>query len=309
MNRRRSTPWIQRWSRPIMGAIALVGACGTAYLTLVKLAGDDAVCPTEGCDLVLNSAYATVFGLPLALFGFLAYVTMAIAAVAPLLLNADTQKNLRTQLEKWTWLYLFIGGTAMTLFSAYLMYILVTQIQGTCIYCLTSAALSLSLFVLSIIGHEWEDIGQLVFTGLIVGMVTLIGTLGIYANVNAPERATDATTGQSVGVPPPVQSESGPAEVALAQHLTAIGAKAFTAYWCPACHQQKEFFGEPAVQDLDIVECDPKGQNARVALCQAAPIEGFPTWEIKGKFYTGVQPLGDLADLSDYPGPRNFRQR
>lgn len=292
-----------------MGAIAVVGACGTAYLTLVKLAGDEAVCPTEGCDLVLNSAYATVFGLPLALFGFLAYVTMGIAAVAPLLLNSDTQKGLRTQLEKWTWLYLFIGGTAMTIFSGYLMYILVTQIQGTCIYCLTSAALSLSLFVLSIIGHAWEDIGQLVFTGIIVSMVTLIGTLGIYANVNAPQQVTDASSGQTVGTPMPVKSESGPAEIALAQHLTAIGAKVFTAYWCPACHQQKELFGNPAIQDLDIIECDPKGQNAQVDLCRAAPIEGFPTWEIKGKFYTGVQPLADLADLSGYTGTRNFRQR
>lgn len=292
-----------------MAAIAVVGACGTAYLTLVKLAGDEAVCPTEGCDLVLNSPYATVFGLPLALFGFLAYTTMGIAAAAPLLLNADTQKEFRTQLEKWTWLYLFIGGTAMTIFSGYLMYILFTQIQGTCIYCLTSAALSLSLFVLSIIGHAWEDVGQLVFMGIIVTMITLISTLGIYANVNTPERVTDATTPQSVGVPPPVTSESGPAELALAQHLTAIGAKVFTAYWCPACHQQKELFGEPAVQDLDIIECDPKGRNAQVELCRAAPIEGFPTWEIKGKFYTGVQPLGKLADLSDYTGPRNFRQR
>ncbi len=309
MSRRRSTPWIQRWSRPIMTAIAVVGACGTAYLTLVKLAGDEAVCPTEGCDLVLNSAYATVFGLPLALFGFLAYVTMGIAAVAPLLLNSDTQKEFRTQLEKWTWLYLFIGGTAMTIFSSYLMYILVTQIQGTCIYCLTSAVLSLSLFVLSIIGHAWEDIGQLVFTGIIVGMVTLIGTLGIYANVNAPQQVTDASSGQTVGTPIPVKSESGPAEIALAQHLTAIGAKVFTAYWCPACHQQKELFGNPAIQDLDIIECDPKGQNAQVDLCRAAPIEGFPTWEIKGKFYTGVQPLADLADLSGYTGTRNFRQR
>lgn len=292
-----------------MTAIAVVGACGTAYLTLVKLAGDEAVCPTEGCDLVLNSAYATVFGLPLALFGFLAYVTMGIAAVAPLLLNSDTQKEFRTQLEKWTWLYLFIGGTAMTIFSSYLMYILVTQIQGTCIYCLTSAVLSLSLFVLSIIGHAWEDIGQLVFTGIIVGMVTLIGTLGIYANVNAPQQVTDASSGQTVGTPIPVKSESGPAEIALAQHLTAIGAKVFTAYWCPACHQQKELFGNPAIQDLDIIECDPKGQNAQVDLCRAAPIEGFPTWEIKGKFYTGVQPLADLADLSGYTGTRNFRQR
>ena len=76
MSRRNSIPWIHRRSRPIMAGIATVGAAVTAYLTAVKLTQGSAVCPTSGCDIVLSSPYATVFGLPLALFGFLAYASM-----------------------------------------------------------------------------------------------------------------------------------------------------------------------------------------------------------------------------------------
>jgi len=47
-----------------MAGIATVGAVGTAYLTAV-LAQGSAACPTSGCDVVLSSPYATVFGLPL----------------------------------------------------------------------------------------------------------------------------------------------------------------------------------------------------------------------------------------------------
>src|SRR4028119_1082341 len=82
--RRQSTPWIHRWSRPLIGAIAVLGALVTAYLTAVKLSGNSAACPTSGCEQVLSSPYATVFGLPLALFGCLAYTSMAIFALAPL---------------------------------------------------------------------------------------------------------------------------------------------------------------------------------------------------------------------------------
>jgi len=69
MRRRRSLPWIYRWSRPIIGAIAIAGAILTAYLTITKLTGGGPACSAEaaagaGCGGVLNSAYATVF-LPL----------------------------------------------------------------------------------------------------------------------------------------------------------------------------------------------------------------------------------------------------
>lgn len=76
MTRRRSTPWIQRWSRPIIGAIAVLGAVLTAYLTVQSLTGQPVGCApgaepaSGGCSNVLTSPYATVLGLPLSLFGF-----------------------------------------------------------------------------------------------------------------------------------------------------------------------------------------------------------------------------------------------
>ena len=91
--RRQENLWIHRWSRWIIGAIALMGACGTAYLTVIKLMGDDAACPAGGCDRVLSSPYAEVFGLPLTLFGFLGYLGMAVMALAPFAINPDRQKR------------------------------------------------------------------------------------------------------------------------------------------------------------------------------------------------------------------------
>lgn len=302
MIRRRSTPWIHRWSRIIIGGIAAIGVLETAYLTIAKFTNTSVVCPTTGCDRVLNSDYAVVFGiLPLSLLGFFAYLTMGALALAPLAVNPETNKATRSNLEKSTWFAMFILSTAMPIFSGYLMYIMAFEIKEICIYCVSSAIFSLALFILTLIGHEWEDIGQLFFTGIIVVMVTFIGALGVYNNVKSP---TPTVAGNA---PPLVTTVSGQAEINLARHLTEIGVKEYGAYWCPHCHEQKLLFGKQASALLDYVECDPKGQNSRTSLCQTAGIKGFPTWEIKGKLYEGVQSLSKLADLSGYNGDRDFK--
>lgn len=92
MIRRRSTPWIHQKSRFIIASVAAFGAVIAAYLTFVKLTGGSAACPTTGCDQVLESPYAIVFGLPLPLFGLVAYIIMAGMAVSPWLINPETQK-------------------------------------------------------------------------------------------------------------------------------------------------------------------------------------------------------------------------
>ena len=308
MIRRRSTPWIHRWSRTVMGAIAAIGVVETAYLTIAKFTTGSVICPTSGCDKVLNSPYATVFGtVPLSLLGCLAYLSIAILALAPKAVNPNTNKGLHSQLENKTWQALFIITAAMVIFSSYLMYLMAFEIKELCIYCISSAVLSLSLFVLVLVGREWEDIGQLVFTGIVVAMVSSIGALGLYNSVRSPA-ASVSTPGI---LAPPVTTTSGPAQLALARHLREIGAKEYGAYWCPHCHDQKMLFGKEAAALIDYVECDPKGQNSRAQMCQAAAanVKGFPTWEIKGQFYSGTQSLEKLADLSGYTGPRNFQNR
>lgn len=318
MSRRRSIPWIHRRSRPLIAGVASLGALTTAYLTFVKLTQSTAACPTNSCDLVLASEYATVFGQPLALFGFLAYTSMVIFALAPLAVDPVKKKDLRSNLENWTWLLLLAGAIAMSVFSGYLMYLLAFKIKALCLYCLGSALFSLSLLVLTIVGRTWEDIGQILFTGIVVGMIALIGTLGVYAGVNESATA-GSNSGQArpvslspTGQPTPgvgwqITTTSGEAEIALARHLKQIGAKEYVAWWCPHCHEQKQLFGKQAYSEIDHVECDPGGKNPRPDLCQAAKVQSYPTWEINGKSYSGVQSLEELAQASGYTGPRNFK--
>ncbi len=301
VSRRRSAPWIHRWSRFLIAGIAGLGALLTAYLTIVSLSGTSALCPTSGCDQVLTSPYAKVFGLPLALYGFLAYLGMGSAAVAPLVVNADQNKKLRADLENWTWMFLFMGGTAMMLFSGYLLYLLTGKIKALCIYCIASAIFSATLFVLTVIGRIWDDIGQLVFTGIIVGTVTLISTLGVYASLDRPAVSTGHWTG------PAITTTSGAAEIALAEHLSRIGAKEYGASNCGHCYAQKQLFGAEAAEKLPYIECNPQAKNSQVELCRQANIEGTPTWEIKGKKYPGTQSLQTLAEISGYDGSRDFK--
>jgi uncharacterized membrane protein len=323
MIRRRSTPWIHKWSRPLIAAIAGLGALITGYLTIEKLSGGSAACLAQagvkGCNDVLSSPWATVLGQPLALFGFLAYISMVIFALAPLVLAAG-DNNSRKQVENWTWWLLLVGAIAMSVFSGYLMYVLASQIKAFCPYCIGSALFSLSLLVLTIIGRTWEDVGQILFTALIVVMVTLIGTLGLYARVNQPIGTAESTSGKPVQIsftpkeePKPgvgweITTTSGEAEIALARHLKKIGAKEYIAWWCPHCHEQKLIFGKEAYSEIDHTDC-VTADNPRIPkdVCIAAKIEGYPTWIINGKSYSGVQNLEELAKVSDYKGPRNFK--
>lgn len=88
-------------------------------------------------------------------------------------------------------------------------------------------------------------------------------------------------------------------ESQLAEYLSDTGAKMYGAYWCPHCARQKQFFGN-AAPSLPYVECDARGVNPRVELCNAVGISAYPTWQINGEFYLGVQPIWRLAVLSGF---------
>jgi uncharacterized membrane protein len=303
MPRKQATPWIHRYARPLMAGLAAVGAVVTAYLTINKLTGSATACPTKGCDIVLSSPYATVFGQPLALFGFLAYVGMAVIAIAPLLANGSEQKDLREKLTRLTQPLLLIGGTAMMVFSGYLMYLLTAEIKAVCLYCVGSALLSTSLFLLALIGQNWSELSQPFFIGSITAFLVVVGTLGVYANVNNPVTAD----GSGAQLGPAITTQSGPAEMALAQHLKDTGAIFYGAWWCPHCHDQKQLFGQEASQVMPYIECaTPEGQE-QTPECQEAGIAGYPTWEIKGERLSGTQSLEELAQLSGYTGPTTFQ--
>ena len=66
----------------LITSLAVGGLALTAYLAISKLSGAPVVClASGGCGSVLNSEYATVFGIPLSLLGLGAYSAIAALGV------------------------------------------------------------------------------------------------------------------------------------------------------------------------------------------------------------------------------------
>ena len=62
--------------RPLIAAACVVGLAIAAYLTYVHYAHTQPVCTTGGCEKVQKSKYAELAGVPVALLGLIAYVTL-----------------------------------------------------------------------------------------------------------------------------------------------------------------------------------------------------------------------------------------
>ena len=290
----------RRWVRVVMAVLATIGVIDTGSITLSKWGwiGDLSCSSTglfgcNGCEKVLSSAWGSLLGQPLALFGLLGYGAVLLMAVVPLVLKGD----LRVSLGQKSWWGLFLLSTGMAVFSGVLLGVMAFGIRDCCPFCILSAGLSTALFVLSLIGGDWEDRGQLIFSGVITALLVGVIGLGWAASVGRP------VVDSAPGVAPPVRSESNAGQIALAEHLTASGAKLYTAYWCPHCHDQKELFGRQATEKLTVIECAPDGRNSQRELCEAKKIEGYPSWEINGQLDSGVKPLAKLAEASGYQGP------
>jgi uncharacterized membrane protein/thiol-disulfide isomerase/thioredoxin len=329
MTRRRQVPWIQQYSRLLIGSIAILGICVTAYLTWVKVS-NNGVCGTQGCETVLASPFANVGSYPLTGLGLLSYVAVVFMAFAPMLVNPKTNKAAHTQLNQLTWVGLLLAGVSMAVFSCYLMYLLAFVIKAACPFCIASAIFTFAIFGLTLLGHEWEDLGQVVFMGIAAALASIVVSLIFYnsgmtviaskaAEVAAAKaQAATVVNGEITTLAPTIapipgigwkiQSTSGAAEVELAKHLTQKGVKMYSAYWCPHCYEQKQLFGQEAWNNVTNIECaaDAK-KNPQPEVCTKAGIKGFPTWIIDGKLETGVKRLADLGKLTSYGGATGFK--
>lgn len=285
-SRSRQEPWLVRWSPILVTVLALFGAGLTGYLTVSHyLGGGVALCEAkgEGCDLVLSSEYAKVFGVPLPLFGVVGYLTLAGLAIAPKFFPDSKQQD---RVRSTTAFLQFMVSTATLVFSAYLMYLLAFVLKTPCLYCISSAVTVTAIWIMTVWGNRWSDIGQLVFAGFIVGIITTTGTLVIYGIQSQLVAVNNSFAGR------------------LVAHLQRTNSKMYGAFWCPHCREQKALFGDAAKQ-IPYVECDPRGENPQVELCRQKQITGYPTWEINGQMVSGLQTLDQLADLSGYQGARD----
>jgi glutaredoxin len=86
---------------------------------------------------------------------------------------------------------------------------------------------------------------------------------------------------------------------ALCNWLRQKGAVFYGAWWCPACFQQKNLFGQEAGNRLPYVECDRDAAGR--SRCQEAAVRVFPTWVLNGQRREGVQSLEELKSWSGFP--------
>lgn len=117
--------------------VAICGIIDAAYLVYHHYNAEPVPCGGEfDCETVLNSIYADIGGIPLAAFGLAAYF----AAFALAVLAAFGNRKL--------WTLFGIQTTLMFLFTLRLIYLQYAVIHAWCQYCLLSAAITTTLFIL-----------------------------------------------------------------------------------------------------------------------------------------------------------------
>ncbi|MGR8921131.1 MAG: vitamin K epoxide reductase family protein [Gammaproteobacteria bacterium] len=258
-------------ARPDWALVAVaVAGIGVTAMLLWSSMGDAALpyCSEgSGCDLVQASPWSRFLGLPLALWGFGAYLLLGLVALG----GAEPLRRRRAA-------FLAAAGFGI---SVYLAAVSGFAIGAWCAYCLASLVLMGAAFGLSFRpGHRAPRGGGLAFAVLVAAAMHA-SALGLFGSVAAED----------------------PALRALAEHLSERGMKFYGASWCPHCQQQKALFGA-ASRHLPYVECSPNGPRApRATACEVADIRNYPTWVVDGRHIERVLPVQTLATISGYDGP------
>lgn len=259
-------------------ALSLIGVALAGYLswTAVTSTAVQGCAEGGGCDAVLSSRWATLMGVPTAVWGLLTYLGLVGTAF------------IKRAVTQWrtSWTLAFFGA----LYSVYLTTISLTMLGATCPYCLTSLALMSSILLVvtyqrpvTMKGFSWRP--WLTWRGAVSAAVI------VFLHLNY------------IGVVGRVPGVEDPTSRALAIHLTKSGAVMYGAHWCDHCRQQKELFGE-AAKRLPYIECSTGGQGTpQTSECSSRGIKTYPTWFINGQRYEEVLTQTRLAQLTGFQPP------
>jgi uncharacterized membrane protein len=116
-----------RAARGLLAAGALAGLTIASYLTIVHYQGGVPVCATNGCEIVQQSPYAALLGVPVALLGTFTF--------GVLLLSSALRKPIAV-----------VGAAGLALvavlFAGYLVYVQLVVLDAVCMWCVASDALT-----------------------------------------------------------------------------------------------------------------------------------------------------------------------
>ena len=250
-----------------------LGIIISAYLSYTYFSsGQTTFCLSgSGCDVVKESPFSRMFGIPVPYIGLLGYIIVVLTVL---------YKGLGSSRYSFIY-YLSLVGVA---FSAYLTYLEVAVIKAICSYCVLSAILIFAIFLTVLITKQLKTASsatnKFALTSIVIFLVVIGGSYIAHSGVRKAAPVTKTM-------------------IELAKHLNSTNSSMYGSYTCPHCNTQKLMFGD-AFKYINYVECNPGGQNSNALLCDEKGIDSYPTWEINGQLLQGAKSLRELARLSGF---------
>lgn len=132
---------------PLLASIVALGGLADAiYLTIHHYTKEVVPCGEAfDCGAVLTSSYAEIGGIPLAIFGALAYFTAFSLAILAAFGN------------RLMWRLFGVQVLLMACFTAWLVYLQAFVIKAYCQFCLISAGITLTLLIIALVSKFWKS--------------------------------------------------------------------------------------------------------------------------------------------------------
>lgn len=116
--------------KKILYFLALAGIFVSLYLTYTKFSNTKVICSFGNCNVVQNSEYSTLLGIPVALLGVIYYF---------LIFSLIFYKKSK---------FLFVVTLFGFLYSMYLTYLEIFVIKAICQWCVVSAVIATASFLI-----------------------------------------------------------------------------------------------------------------------------------------------------------------
>lgn len=132
---------IPNWLPFVLLIVSALGFADATYLTVKHFLGTPVPCSIlHGCEVVLNSKYSIIYGIPTAMLGALFYLTVLVLSAIYLETKKITALKIVTCLA-------CVGFLASLSF----VYIQLFVLKSICLYCMWSAVTSTTLFIVSLV--------------------------------------------------------------------------------------------------------------------------------------------------------------
>jgi len=124
--------------------LSLIGIIFSSYLFYLHYdLRAQPFCPVDGCDKVLESEYAEILGIPVALMGLIGFILVFALGLLRLIYPANKTEKFAD--------YIFLVSVIGTAFGIYLTYLELFVINAICIYCVLCFILMICILILTAI--------------------------------------------------------------------------------------------------------------------------------------------------------------